>query len=133
MPNERLRAALLERGMTPAKLAEALEVDTKTVERWITGGREFETAPSNPGTESGPEDLSPYWRLHDVESRHRRNGSQAFAWDGDVGMIGRQLQPGLQPRAGIGLRNSDAADANPQVRAEAPGFEPGMGGKPKPH
>jgi len=33
MPNERLRAALLERGMTPAKLAEALEVDTKTVER----------------------------------------------------------------------------------------------------
>ena len=39
MPNERLRAALLERGMTPAKLAEALEVDTKTVERWITAGR----------------------------------------------------------------------------------------------
>jgi transcriptional regulator with XRE-family HTH domain len=40
MPNERLRAALLERGMTPAKLAAALDVDPKTVERWITSNRE---------------------------------------------------------------------------------------------
>jgi len=39
MPNERLRALLLERGETPAKLAEALQVDNKTVERWITRGR----------------------------------------------------------------------------------------------
>ncbi len=38
MPNERLRAALLERGITPAALGEALGVDHKTVERWI-GGR----------------------------------------------------------------------------------------------
>jgi hypothetical protein len=38
MPNERLRAALLERGLTPAALAEHLSVDHKTVERWI-GGR----------------------------------------------------------------------------------------------
>jgi transcriptional regulator with XRE-family HTH domain len=40
MPNERLRAALLERGMTPAALANAIQVDPKTVERWITLGRE---------------------------------------------------------------------------------------------
>src|SRR5215475_3431421 len=40
MPNERLRAALLERGMTPVGLAKALQVDPKTVERWITQGRE---------------------------------------------------------------------------------------------
>src|SRR6266568_3443827 len=40
MPNERLRAALLERGMTPAALANAVHVDPKTVERWITAGRE---------------------------------------------------------------------------------------------
>jgi len=39
MPNERLRALLLERGETPAKLADALQVDAKTVERWITKGR----------------------------------------------------------------------------------------------
>src|SRR6266496_2137326 len=38
MPNERLRAALLERGLTPTALAEELGVDHKTVERWI-GGR----------------------------------------------------------------------------------------------
>jgi transcriptional regulator with XRE-family HTH domain len=39
MPNERLRALLLQNGETPAKLAEALEVDNKTVERWVTRGR----------------------------------------------------------------------------------------------
>jgi transcriptional regulator with XRE-family HTH domain len=39
MPNERLRALLLERRVTPAKLAEAVEVDPKTIERWIVGGR----------------------------------------------------------------------------------------------
>lgn len=39
MPNERLRAALLEHGMTPTALAEELNVDPKTVERWITAGR----------------------------------------------------------------------------------------------
>src|SRR5690242_13381811 len=38
MPNDRLRSALLERGVTPADLAQALGVDPKSVERWI-GGR----------------------------------------------------------------------------------------------
>ncbi len=38
MANDRLRAALLERGCTPAALASALGVDPKSVERWI-GGR----------------------------------------------------------------------------------------------
>jgi transcriptional regulator with XRE-family HTH domain len=38
MPNERLRAALLERGITPAAMGAQLGVDQKTVERWI-GGR----------------------------------------------------------------------------------------------
>jgi transcriptional regulator with XRE-family HTH domain len=37
MPNDRLRTALLERGVTPAELAEALDVDPKSVERWISG------------------------------------------------------------------------------------------------
>ena len=37
MPNERLRAALLEQGLTPTGLAVELGVDNKTVERWING------------------------------------------------------------------------------------------------
>src|SRR5829696_1012807 len=39
MPNERLRAALLERGFTPATLAEEIGVDPKSVERWVTQSR----------------------------------------------------------------------------------------------
>ncbi|WP_055478085.1 hypothetical protein [Sphaerimonospora mesophila] len=39
MANDRLRAALLERGVGIAELATAIEVDPKTVERWITKGR----------------------------------------------------------------------------------------------
>lgn len=38
MSNERLRAALLKKGLTPALLAERLQVDAKTAERWV-GGR----------------------------------------------------------------------------------------------
>ncbi|WP_432021107.1 helix-turn-helix domain-containing protein [Streptomyces sp. 1222.5] len=39
MSNERLRSALLARGMTVQSLAEALTVNPKTVERWITQGK----------------------------------------------------------------------------------------------
>jgi transcriptional regulator with XRE-family HTH domain len=39
MANERLRALLLERGVTPETLADAVQVDAKTIERWITHGR----------------------------------------------------------------------------------------------
>ncbi len=39
MTNDRLRDALLKNGVTPHALAELLEVDPKTVERWITLGR----------------------------------------------------------------------------------------------
>lgn len=37
MPNDRLRTALLAKGMTPADLAAKLKVDPKSVERWIAG------------------------------------------------------------------------------------------------
>jgi hypothetical protein len=37
MKNERLRSAMLERGVTPVSLADLLEVDPKSVERWIAG------------------------------------------------------------------------------------------------
>jgi hypothetical protein len=39
MPNDRLRDALLSKGLTPEGVAERLGVDPKTVERWITTGR----------------------------------------------------------------------------------------------
>lgn len=37
--NERLRGALLQRGLTVADLARRLDLDDKTVERWIARGR----------------------------------------------------------------------------------------------
>ncbi|MGN6331824.1 MAG: XRE family transcriptional regulator [Motilibacteraceae bacterium] len=39
MSNERLRGALVSAGLTPLDLAAALQVDPKTVERWIATGR----------------------------------------------------------------------------------------------
>lgn len=39
MSNARLRASLLDSGLTPATLADQLGVDPKTVERWISQGR----------------------------------------------------------------------------------------------
>ncbi|WP_123668650.1 helix-turn-helix domain-containing protein [Actinocorallia herbida] len=39
MANERLRAALLQKGLSVAALAESIGVDEKTVERWITQDR----------------------------------------------------------------------------------------------
>lgn len=39
MPNDRLRDALLSNGITPSVVAERLDVDPKTVERWITTSR----------------------------------------------------------------------------------------------
>ncbi|MQM25250.1 XRE family transcriptional regulator [Glycomyces albidus] len=39
MPNERLKEAMQVAGLTPEGLAEELEVDAKTVRRWISNGR----------------------------------------------------------------------------------------------
>lgn len=39
MPNQRLRSALVNAGLTQAGLAERVEVDVKSVERWITQDR----------------------------------------------------------------------------------------------
>ena len=39
MANDRLRDAILRRGLTPVALAESVGVDPKTAERWITQGR----------------------------------------------------------------------------------------------
>lgn len=39
MKNERLRTALLQAGVTPTELADAVGVDVKTIERWIGSSR----------------------------------------------------------------------------------------------
>lgn len=39
MQNDRLRDALLRKGFTPASAAESIDVDAKTIERWISKGR----------------------------------------------------------------------------------------------
>src|ERR1700761_7781775 len=39
MPNDRLRDAMLKKGLTPTAVAEHIKVDPKTVERWITQDR----------------------------------------------------------------------------------------------
>jgi predicted DNA-binding transcriptional regulator AlpA len=39
MSNERLRARLQAVGLTPARLADKVAVDRKTVDRWIANGR----------------------------------------------------------------------------------------------
>lgn len=39
MPNERLADAFLRNGLTPDQVAQALRVDRKTVERWVSTGR----------------------------------------------------------------------------------------------
>lgn len=41
MANERLRAALLEKRLTPEDLAEAMGVDRKTADRWLRGTRPY--------------------------------------------------------------------------------------------
>lgn len=39
MPNERLRSAMVDAGLTVAALAELVDVDPKTVQRWVSPGR----------------------------------------------------------------------------------------------
>jgi transcriptional regulator with XRE-family HTH domain len=82
MTNERLRTALLQRGQTPATVAEVLGVDPKTVERWI-GGR------------------TPYRRTRYQLARHLE-ADEAFLWpnaisDGEQASISHSEFVGIHP------------------------------------
>ncbi len=59
--NERLRGSIASAGLRPADLAEAIGVDAKTVERWITKGR------------------MPH-RTHRVAVAHRLEVDEAYLW-----------------------------------------------------
>ncbi len=83
MPNERLRAALLENGLTPEALAPILQVDSKTIERWITKGR------------------LPY-RRHRYALAARLNMDEGYLWPG-----------ALPPEQAIGASESEIVNVFP--------------------
>ncbi|MQA79972.1 MAG: hypothetical protein GEV10_16060 [Streptosporangiales bacterium] len=71
--NERLRAALVRVGLTYQDLAEAVEVDAKTVERWVSTGRTPHRAKAHRAAIVLREDLSHLWPS--IERGRRRRGA----------------------------------------------------------
>jgi transcriptional regulator with XRE-family HTH domain len=61
MPNERLRAAMAAGGWTYAALADKVEVDPKSVERWVNLGRTPRRATAMPAAEILGEDVHALW------------------------------------------------------------------------
>ncbi|WP_405804286.1 XRE family transcriptional regulator [Streptomyces sp. NBC_01187] len=61
MPNERLRAAMEAGGWTYATLADKVEVDPKSVERWVNLGRTPRRATAVPAAETLGEDVHALW------------------------------------------------------------------------
>ncbi|MFF3911819.1 XRE family transcriptional regulator [Streptomyces sp. NPDC001848] len=61
MPNERLRAAMAAGGWTYAALAEKVEVDPKSVERWVNLGRTPRRATAMLAAEILGEDVHALW------------------------------------------------------------------------
>ncbi|MGG7569750.1 XRE family transcriptional regulator [Streptomyces sirii] len=61
MPNERLRAAMAAGGWTYATLADKVEVDPKSVERWVNLGRTPRRATAMAAAETLAEDVHALW------------------------------------------------------------------------
>ena len=61
MPNERLRAAMAAGGWTYAALADKVEVDPKSVERWVNLGRTPRRATAMLAAETLGEDVHALW------------------------------------------------------------------------
>ncbi|WP_129308139.1 helix-turn-helix domain-containing protein [Streptomyces sp. L2] len=61
MPNERLRAAMAAGGWTYAALADKVEVDPKSVERWVNLGRTPRRATAMLSAETLGEDVHALW------------------------------------------------------------------------
>lgn len=61
MPNERLRAVMAAGGWTYATLAKAVEVDPKSVERWVNLGRTPRRATALQAAEALGEDVHALW------------------------------------------------------------------------
>ncbi len=61
MPNERLRAAMVAGGWTCTDLAKLAEVDTKSVERWVSQGRSPRRRAALLASEALGEDMFALW------------------------------------------------------------------------
>ncbi|MEX3100349.1 XRE family transcriptional regulator, partial [Streptomyces sp. ST1020] len=61
MPNERLRAAMAAGGWTYSALADTVEVDPKSVERWVNLGRTPRRATALAAAETLGEDVHALW------------------------------------------------------------------------
>ncbi|MDQ0986054.1 XRE family transcriptional regulator [Streptomyces sp. V2I9] len=61
MPNERLRAVMAARGWTHADLAGVVEVDPKSVERWVNFGRTPRRSTALKAAETLGEDVHALW------------------------------------------------------------------------
>ncbi len=72
--NERLRAALLDLGMSYTALAEAVGVDAKTVERWVGSGRTPHRSTAFKAARVLREDPLHLWP---ALQGHRRRGAQS--------------------------------------------------------
>ena len=117
MANERLRTALLQRGLTPSELADTVGVDPKTIERWI-GGR------------------IPY-RRHRHQVAVKLGVDETYLWPGSAG--GRaggvgvgERDPGRVPaplggpagHVGAVVRLGRAGDRDPGLQRPVPGRRP---------
>ena len=87
MPNERLRAALLQRGATPADLAEEIGVDAKSVERWITQGRLWLRRHAQDRRRRGADDLVGQPAHSRQERLGEGVGTEAWPWIAGVAVV----------------------------------------------
>ncbi|MFI6813208.1 helix-turn-helix domain-containing protein [Nonomuraea sp. NPDC050328] len=80
-PNERLRIAMASAHLTAAQLAEAVDVDPKTVERWINTGRTPHPSTARRAAIVLREDLAYLWpAVEHGRQRHRRNSEFVAAY-----------------------------------------------------
>lgn len=72
--NERLRVALARNGLTYREFGEAVDVDPKTVERWVTTGRTPHRAKAHRAAVVLREDVAHLWPALE-QGRRRRGGA----------------------------------------------------------
>lgn len=88
VPNQRLRNALAATGLTPAALAQRVQVDSKSVERWITQERTPHATTRARVAQVLGHDETYFWPrlLGSVETRNATNSELVQIWPtrGDV-------------------------------------------------
>jgi transcriptional regulator with XRE-family HTH domain len=78
-PNERLRSAMVSRGLTTRELAASAGVDVKTVERWLSTGRTPHRSIAHRAAEVLHEDLAYLWPAVEQGRREQRGNSELIA------------------------------------------------------